>query len=600
MPQLRLFLFGIPRLEYAGKVIDIRRRKALALAAYLALANKAVSREFLAELLWADTDIEQARASLRTTLHLLTSCTDREWLLVDKHQVSVNHALIEVDCGLFGQNIAQARQHKHPNGVLCESCFQSLHKAETLYHAGFLADFTPLGSSEFEDWQRLQSIIFQREYSGILRRIAQYYHEQCQNTQEAITYGLRWLALDPLHEPAHRLLMRLYHESGQRTDALRQYQDCVSTLDRELATPPEDETVLLYEQIRDGKVVDQKVSQNSATSYSLLPPLPSLVVGREAAIQDIKARLGIRGQRRANVVIQGLPGVGKSTIVAYLAHDTELGAAFPDGVLWASLGEKPDVLSKLQSWANALALEENKNATIETLSAQISAKLQDKRILLIVDDVWQVEHSKSFRVGGTETSILFTSRLNDVATALTSSQLDFYNLSVLTYESSVKLLEMLIPNTVQQFPQETMQLVQDLEGLPIALQVAGRLLQAEERLGWGVIDLLAELREGARLLEAHAPSDMMQQDTTPTVAALLKRSTDTLNEVTQERFALLGLFVPKPATFDLGAMCAIWDVADAKPTARELVNRGLLEPVGGGRFQMHALLVLHARSMLGG
>jgi hypothetical protein len=31
---------------------------------------------------------------------------------------------------------------------------------------------------------------------------------------------------------------------------------------------------------------------------------------------------------------------------------------------------------------------------------------------------------------------------------------------------------------------------------------------------------------------------------------------------------------------------------------RVLVNRGLLEPVSGGRFQLHALLALHARSLL--
>jgi len=28
-----------------------------------------------------------------------------------------------------------------------------------------------------------------------------------------------------------------------------------------------------------------------------------------------------------------------------------------------------------------------------------------------------------------------------------------------------------------------------------------------------------------------------------------------------------------------------------------LVNRGLLEPADGGRFQLHALLVVHAKSM---
>jgi hypothetical protein len=86
--------------------------------------------------------------------------------------------------------------------------------------------------------------------------------------------------------------------------------------------------------------------------------------------------------------------------------------------------------------------------------------------------------------------------------------------------------------------------------------------------------------------------------TLPTVAALLKRSSDALDDETRQRFALLGLFVPKPATFDLAAMSAAWDTADPKPFARLLVDRGLIEPLTGGRFQMHALLVLHAQSLL--
>ena len=74
-------------------------------------------------------------------------------------------------------------------------------------------------------------------------------------------------------------------------------------------------------------------------------------------------------------------------------------------------------------------------------------------------------------------------------------------------------------------------------------------------------------------------------------------SADLLDAETRRRFAYLGLFVPKPATFDLEAMAIAWDVNDPKPIARALVNRGLLEPVSGGRFQMHALLVLHAQSL---
>ena len=44
----------------------------------------------------------------------------------------------------------------------------------------------------------------------------------------------RWLALDPLHEPAHRQLMSLYEISGQRAAALRQYETCRQTLSDEL------------------------------------------------------------------------------------------------------------------------------------------------------------------------------------------------------------------------------------------------------------------------------------------------------------------------------------------------------------------------------
>lgn len=121
-------------------------------------------------------------------------------------------------------------------------------------------------------------------------------------------------------------------------------------------------------------------------------------------------------------------------------------------------------------------------------------------------------------------------------------------------------------------------------------------------MGWGVGDLLRDLREGARLLEAEAPADRadVKTEVTPTVATLLRYSTDHLTAEMQERFAMLGVFAPKPATFDLDAMKAVWMLDDARPTTRMLVDRGLLEPLTGGRFQMHALLVAHAKSMFEG
>ncbi len=301
------------------------------------------------------------------------------------------------------------------------------------------------------------------------------------------------------------------------------------------------------------------------------------------------------------LVIQGWPGVGKSTLTALIAHDSEISQRYPDGILWTSLGENPNIFSELSLWADAVGLSHmGRSRRPEEISTQITAILREKRVLLLVDDVWKTEHAAPFRVGGQHCAMIMTSRLNDVASALASTADRVYRLPVLSEAAGLELLARLSPETVAQYPDETQELVRDLEGLPLAIHVAGRLLQSEARFGWGISDLLAELRAGANLLMAQPPSDMLgvERDTSPTIAALLKRSTDILDEETRSRFALLGLFIPKPATFDLTAMSAVWDVPDARSTARMLVNRGLLEPVGGGRFQMHALLVLHARSLL--
>ncbi len=68
--------------------------------------------------------------------------------------------------------------------------------------------------------------------------------------QAVIAVG-RWIALDELHEPAHRLAMLLHAWAGDRAGAIQAYRDCVAALDRELGVPPLEETTELYEAILD-------------------------------------------------------------------------------------------------------------------------------------------------------------------------------------------------------------------------------------------------------------------------------------------------------------------------------------------------------------
>src|SRR5205807_6599424 len=137
-------------------------------------------------------------------------------------------------------------------------------------------------------------------------------------------YARRWLSLDPLHEPAHRMVMQLYAANGQRAEALRQYQECVTILDTELAAPPEKATTALYEAIKANTITSLSKTAALSPAYGVLPPLPSLVDGRKRVLQDLKERAGIGGELRPAKVVHGWQGVGKITIVATLAHDSDI------------------------------------------------------------------------------------------------------------------------------------------------------------------------------------------------------------------------------------------------------------------------------------
>ena len=220
-------------------------------------------------------------------------------------------------------------------------------------------------------------------------------------------------------------------------------------------------------------------------------------------------------------------------------------------------------------------------------------------MLLIVDDVWDDGHGASFqRAQAKNCGLLFTTRLEKVAQELAQTEEEIYVLPVLTEEDSLKLMSILAPKVVSQYADDCRQLINDLEGLPLAIHVAAKLLRREQKFGWGIKDLIDEIRDGAKILKSKAPVDRAENGEIPTVQALFKKSTDMLSEEMREHFAAFGAFPPKPATFDEQAVKFVLDVKDAKPIIRELVDHGLLEiDENQQRYQMHALLRAHARSL---
>ncbi len=142
---------------------------------------------------------------------------------------------MDVDVALFERLVADGRP-------------AALEQVAGVYRGDLLAGLA-LAERPFEEWlmserERLHELAIQ----ALGRLLA---HQQKAGAAEpAVQTGLRLLALDPLQEPVHRAVMRLYARLGRREAALRQYQLCVDALKRELSTPPEAETTQLFQEIQ--------------------------------------------------------------------------------------------------------------------------------------------------------------------------------------------------------------------------------------------------------------------------------------------------------------------------------------------------------------
>jgi TIR domain/NB-ARC domain len=82
-----------------------------------------------------------------------------------------------------------------------------------------------------------------------------------------------------------------------------------------------------------------------------VPKLPPHYLPREEDLAGLKRRLlvgvesvAITGQGQA-VGVQGMGGIGKTVLATALANDSEVRQAFPDGIYWLTIGQKPDVLA---------------------------------------------------------------------------------------------------------------------------------------------------------------------------------------------------------------------------------------------------------------
>jgi DNA-binding SARP family transcriptional activator/predicted ATPase len=251
--RLSLYLLGPPRIERDGEPIKVDTRKAIALLAYIAITGESHRRDALVNLLWPEYDQTRGRAALRRTLSALKKALSGDWLDVDRESIGLNSSAdVWLDVGQFRSHLTQCLTHGHPASEVCPACLTSLTDAVELYRGDFLSGFTLKDSFNFDDWQFFQADGLRRELAGALERLVLCHSAQGE-FESAIKYARHWLALDRLSESAHCQLMCLYAWSGQRSAALRQYQECERILQSALGVSPQESTAALYRAIQEGR-----------------------------------------------------------------------------------------------------------------------------------------------------------------------------------------------------------------------------------------------------------------------------------------------------------------------------------------------------------
>jgi DNA-binding SARP family transcriptional activator len=264
MARLALTLLGGFQARLgAGPPLTLPTKKIQALLAYLALPpGREHARDKLAALLWGDLSQGHARHSLRQALFALRQAVAPvrpACLRIEGATIALNPDAVDIDAMSFQR-------------LLGERTPEALAQAIELYR-GDLLDGLTVQEPPFEEWlmadrERLRELAVEA-LAGLLTA-----QRAAGAVDPALQTGLRLIALDPLQEPVHRTLMRLYAQLGRRGSALHQYQLCVGVLQRELGVEPEEETQHLYQEILRRRPLLTTTSEPATSGGS--PPFASI------------------------------------------------------------------------------------------------------------------------------------------------------------------------------------------------------------------------------------------------------------------------------------------------------------------------------------
>jgi DNA-binding SARP family transcriptional activator len=221
------------------------------------------------------------------------------------------------------------------------------------------------------------------------------------------------------HEGFQAKLMLALYRSGRRAEALAIYQRTRAALANELGLDTSDTLQRLHKSILDADRSLDLTSNGSpirivkSEPAAQLPPQVDTMAGRRGELSVVRDALSRKDHNGpALVLVNGCPGVGKSTFLVNVAHQAR--AEYPDGQFYAHLmadGRPADPGEVLAGFlrASGVASAQLPSSTDER-SRMFRTWTAGRRVLVVLDDVVSDEQLLPLLPSNADCAVIAASR----------------------------------------------------------------------------------------------------------------------------------------------------------------------------------------------
>src|SRR5205823_12646216 len=178
----------------------------------------------------------------------------------------------------------------------------------------------------------------------------------------------------------------------------------------------------------------------------------------------------------ALTALRGMGGIGKTILAQAISHDEVVQQAFPDGVIWTTIGKESahDLITRMQEVRRGLGDEPGEKESDLQCINRYRTVMRDKAALVIVDDVWRSEDIEPCLAESLRSRLLFTTRDGSIAAAVGAEE---HTAELLTLEQSRALLARWAGRRLDHLPAEAGDLIRECGRLPLALSMIGAMLR---------------------------------------------------------------------------------------------------------------------------